>query len=393
MLDAADIPHEQTYPPRLTNNSRKPSELETSNSPHHTDSDTMPSLVTRLQKMHGLTKKKIYGAKPKREPFIREDRARDKDHRMAPVLSIPPIVPPALPSTTDAKSPSAESRMPLKAKSERSRRLSANGPFTVNPPESVGSGSGRRSPWFRRGSRSALSADSGSGSYPSSPTSASSFSANSPVLPTPRDFESLGNGTGGTVAVAAPWEPSWPPNQTEYFLPSPHQYGNFATYSTASSASGNAICFPRRNRSATPTPFSAPRDNLSIPGLASTEGSKATETAGDQPFIVSPEYEAAVTARFQAIFQPKYKSEIPGLTSTVPYLEPSAIYQSPSPALDSRTIPLSTTMANLSYGQAPDPPLTQSIPAQFPTHMREARYVEPPIGDSSLEGWDGRYPM
>src|SRR6202040_346682 len=37
-----------------------------------------PSLVTRLQKMHGLTKKKVYGSQPVQEPFIRDDRVRDK---------------------------------------------------------------------------------------------------------------------------------------------------------------------------------------------------------------------------------------------------------------------------------------------------------------------------
>ena len=393
ILDSADIPsssHEQSYPSCSTNSSRKPTEPESSNNPHHSDSDmVMPSLVTRLQKMHGLTKKKIYGAKPKREPFVREDRIRDKDHRMPPTLSISLNVPSALPPTPDAKSPSAESRMPLKAKSERSRRLSANGPFTVNPPESGGSSSGRRSPRFRRGSRSVLSADSGSGSYPSSPTSASSFSANSPVLPTPRDIESLGNGTGIGVAVAAPWEPSWPQNHTEYILPSLHQYGNSATYSTRS-ASGNAIYSPHLNGPATPTPFSGPRDNLSVPGLTSAEGSKATESVGDQPFILSPEYEAAVTARFQAIFQSSnYKSEIQGLSSPVSYIEPSA--NLPSSTLDSNAMSFSTTMGNFSYGQAQDSPFTQS---QFSTQTREVHSnVEPALGASSLEGWDGRSPL
>jgi len=50
--------------------------------------------------------------------------------------------------------------------------------------------------------------DSGSRSYPSSPTSVSSFSANSPVLPTPHDFDNR-------AAGAANWEPSWLHDQTE----------------------------------------------------------------------------------------------------------------------------------------------------------------------------------
>lgn len=360
----------------------------------------MPSLVTRLQKMHGLTKKKIYGAKPKREPFVREDRAHDKDRHIPAPLSIPPIVPPVLPSTADAKSSSAESRMPLKAKSERARRLSAKGPLTTSPPESGGSSSGRRSPWFRRSPRNVLPADSGSGSYPSSPTSASSFSANSPVLPSPRDFETLGSGVGAGVAVAAPWEPSWPPNQTEYFLQAPRRYADSATYSVSRPASEDTLCSPPLNRTATPTPFSGTRDGLSVPGLgASAEGSKSTESAGDQPFILSPEYEAAATARFQAIFQPtKYKPETQGFTSAAPYPEPSINHRSlplRSPTLDSHSMSFSTTMENLSYDQAQySPPFTQSTPTQFSTRRREAHpNIKPPLGASSLEGWDGRYPM
>lgn len=135
------------------------------------DSDAvMPSLVTHLQKMHGLTKKKIYGSQPKREPFIRDDRARDKYRHLPALLSIPPAPPTtsAWSSTVAAKSPSAETRMPLRSKTERARYLSAKGSLTTSPLES--SSSGHRSPWFRRGSRSILPADSGSRSYPSSPT-------------------------------------------------------------------------------------------------------------------------------------------------------------------------------------------------------------------------------
>src|ERR1700735_2053997 len=47
-----------------------------------------------------------------------------------------------------------------------------------------------------------------SGSISSSPTFVSSFSANSPVLPTPRDFDNR-------AAGAVNWEPSWLPDQTE----------------------------------------------------------------------------------------------------------------------------------------------------------------------------------
>jgi hypothetical protein len=37
-----------------------------------------PSLVTQLQQVHGLTKKKVYGAKPARQSFFRDERVRER---------------------------------------------------------------------------------------------------------------------------------------------------------------------------------------------------------------------------------------------------------------------------------------------------------------------------
>lgn len=98
----------------------------------------MPSIVTRLQKMHGLTKKKIYGSQLKCEPFIRHDRARNKYCHLPALLSIPPAPPTTSTwlSTVAVKSPSAETRMPLRSKTERARYLSVKGPLTASPLES-----------------------------------------------------------------------------------------------------------------------------------------------------------------------------------------------------------------------------------------------------------------
>ena len=105
----------------------------------------MPSLVTRLQKMHGLTKKKVYGSQPPRQPFIREDRVRDKYRQIPTPLSIPSL-PPFSSSVT--KSPSSESRVPSKTKTDRAKRLSGKSLLTTGPPEASGS-SGCQSPWYR----------------------------------------------------------------------------------------------------------------------------------------------------------------------------------------------------------------------------------------------------
>src|ERR1700691_4956822 len=105
------------------------------------------------------------------------------------------------------KSPSSESHVPLKTQTDRAKRLSGKSLLTTGPPEASGS-SGNRSPWYCQDTWTTMPTDSGSIS--SSPTSVSSFSANSPVLPTPCDFD---NCAAGVVN----WEPSWLPNQTEQY--------------------------------------------------------------------------------------------------------------------------------------------------------------------------------
>ncbi|KAM6499203.1 hypothetical protein JOM56_004711 [Amanita muscaria] len=61
--------------------------LELSNGKSHDSHSTnssqaqseMSSLVAQLQKKHGLTKKKVYGVKPPRQPFFRDDLPRIED--------------------------------------------------------------------------------------------------------------------------------------------------------------------------------------------------------------------------------------------------------------------------------------------------------------------------
>ncbi|KAJ7809705.1 hypothetical protein B0H14DRAFT_3880900 [Mycena olivaceomarginata] len=55
-----------------------------------------PSLVSQLQQVHGLTKKKVYGTKPARIPFIMEERIHDpyrKAPSQAPSISLAPAPP------------------------------------------------------------------------------------------------------------------------------------------------------------------------------------------------------------------------------------------------------------------------------------------------------------
>ncbi|KAJ6552094.1 hypothetical protein DFH09DRAFT_601492 [Mycena vulgaris] len=70
-----------------------------------------PSLVSQLQQFHGLTKKKVYGAKPPLVPFIKDERVRDRYRGTPTRLMMPPAFP--LPAENDAP--------PLLARANRAR--------------------------------------------------------------------------------------------------------------------------------------------------------------------------------------------------------------------------------------------------------------------------------
>jgi hypothetical protein len=350
----------------------------------------MPSLVTRLQKMHGLTKKKVYGSQPPRQPFIRKDRVRDKYRQMPTPLSIPSL-PPSSSSVT--KSPSSESRMPSKTKTDRAKRLSGKGPLTTGPPEASGS-SGRRSPWYRRDTWTAMPTDSGSVLYPSSPTSVSSFGANSPVLPTPRDFDNR-------AAGAVNWEPLWLPDQTEQH-----------SAATLSTDVASIPVFDQGCISPSYSGYPSQQSSLTLPGtrnnLTSTRGSLPTAMTseyveapaipspindGDKPFILCPEYEAAATARFNAIFQTSPRSpNVPNLTSVNRYPDLGSINSYYTPPTNTQP-PVASSLspfANFSYHQ--DPRQTPSQHSDSPISQDFSEY-HASGSSSSLEGWDGRHPM
>ncbi|KAJ3801893.1 hypothetical protein GGU11DRAFT_741167 [Lentinula aff. detonsa] len=50
----------------------------------------LPSIVTQLQQMHGLTKKKVYGKKPKRPPFVSSEVYRDSPRKAASLSPVSP---------------------------------------------------------------------------------------------------------------------------------------------------------------------------------------------------------------------------------------------------------------------------------------------------------------
>ena len=112
-----------------------------------TATDNPPTLVSQLQQVHGLTKKKVYGVKPTRKPFFREERV-NKESIDAGLTS----------------SPLAGGRAPSRGKTDRALRVAQTG----SPSESYG----RRPRIPRRGSNV------------SSPETDASASPASPVSPT-----------------------------------------------------------------------------------------------------------------------------------------------------------------------------------------------------------------
>lgn len=350
-----------------------------------TQEDTAtPSLVTRLQKMHGLTKKRIYGSQPVRQPFVRGTRRDECSQAPAPL----PILPAPSSLSTTVDSPSAASRVPSKSKPDRLRRLSAKNPLNINTPES-GRSAAPRDSWYRRDSRAGSSTDLGDGSYPSSPTSISSYS-NSPVLPTPHEVDCLP--AGAVKLVSAPWEPSWLRDQTEQYSSATTMPSHASSFNSVYDQGGVFYPYPVYPLQASSLPHSlAARDNCINIGVntfvpRSGHGPKELPDDGDKPFILCPEYEAAATARFRAIFQaPGWKSNF---TPMNPYADsgsvnhPSVYYASPSA--------LPSTPADFSYMQDNQHAVPEPYTPQLGSTTTQGFPVPQTSGTSSLEGWNGQ---
>ncbi len=115
--------------------------FETVSAPAPNDGDPPPSLVSQLQQVHGLTKKKVYGAKPVRQPFFREERVRDK-YRAAPApLTMP------LPPAEQAPSPRRAGRAISQSRAERMARVGQGSPTELHARRQ------QHGQWPRRGSR------------------------------------------------------------------------------------------------------------------------------------------------------------------------------------------------------------------------------------------------
>ncbi|KAH9475312.1 hypothetical protein JR316_0012423 [Psilocybe cubensis] len=130
------LPRRNSYP--LPDNFCREVFDEATGAPVSNEPDQPQSLVSQLQQYHGLTKKKVYGTKPTRQPFFRDERV--EKHRQLPAPLIMPLaVMNSVPSPTSGGRPLSHSRI------DRMNRVSQASPTDMHRRQYSG--------WPRRGSR------------------------------------------------------------------------------------------------------------------------------------------------------------------------------------------------------------------------------------------------
>jgi hypothetical protein len=151
-----------------------------------------PSLVTRLQQAHGLTKKKIYGVRPNRQPFFRDDHVREKYRRAPTPLAIPTFPPPSgarIHRDVDTTH---------RARSDHRRLgdLSQVGPVSPRPSTVA------LPPWPPRGSQLPSPETDTSLSSPASVPAYGTLSPVSPLMPTYPEFDQFSSAVSSPITPA-----------------------------------------------------------------------------------------------------------------------------------------------------------------------------------------------
>lgn len=287
----------------------------------------VPSLVSQLQQRHGLTKKKVYGVKPPRTPFIRErdDTPFDPYRRAAPPFS---------PALTDLSLSSPITLTPggrcaPLSRLDRIARLNHRSPTDTSPRF-----------WNQSGSRlSSPENEAVSASPPTSTTTKVMHAANYEQPVTPNSVS--------TIAVELPYSvfpqsdqqfvytpniydreivdsPSHWPNLRNGYVPqhytvaAPSQsYDGGYTSSPPADAYNNTTSSDNSPTSQQP-PLSASigsrrsaahRDsinNASPHASPSTSAAICSNPKDDEPFTFGPEYVAATAAMFRQEVLPAY---------------------------------------------------------------------------------------
>lgn len=274
--------------------------------------DNPPSLVAQLQQVHGLTKKKVYGAKPVHMPFVRDERIR-KETPCTPA----PLILPSVKSTSGGRALST-------SKASRISRVVQSSPTELQA----------RRPGFPRRNSRLSSPETDNHPSPTSYTVPSNIS--SPVSPTSLMNMYMQPAPAAPSQSETNLKPSWGMTEYKSQLPSfsqpsfpPSQLPTPPCRSLAGSWQGNNI-----NGSqpvVQPVVTELVQSPVSYDSLHSValESRRVSSGAGDatlhslprqscpsddEPFTFSAEYVAATATMFKNEVLPAY----PELQSVFP---------------------------------------------------------------------------
>lgn len=349
-----------------------------------TASDNPPTLVSQLQQVHGLTKKKVYGVKPTRKPFFREERVHKEST-----------------DTGSASSPlaTAGGRAPSRGKAERALRVAQTG----SPTESYG----RRPRILRRGSN-VSSPETDASTSPASPVSPSN--PYPPAAPIPLQqvepswlqmhyppvvppLAGSPTFTGYTPALATPsnaesnWQTSTPSDPSGSMLAATAQ--SHVTSSQLACANEPSLLEPRLMLG-----------SESISASSRPSSRRISRPEDEEPFTFDEGYVAATAALFKNEVLPAYPNLSPLLDETAqssPYCQATTTPRQAFYIMQDRSVPPSPTSAydydsyfGASYPFSLDYP---SIPTALdPPGLRYAASYSPNSTSSitsSLTGWAG----
>ncbi|KAF8549317.1 hypothetical protein OG21DRAFT_1606496 [Imleria badia] len=384
----------------------------TPSAPVPTKNGSTPSLVSSLQKVHGLSRKKLYGTQSPRQPFVREEPVRTKYKSTPTPLSIP--------AGSQLISMLEDARAVSKSKVERGRRADRL-PHIGDLSNS--SSPGRRSPWNR------VSSDVGSS--PSSPTtSLSSNHTTSPTIPLYPDLAGYPTSPPTTSSIFSPsMVSSVPIPETSFSAPLHDPSG--AYFLISPSFQSPSLPVPSQGPAWAPMsmPSSNPAPMAKLAGTASTtrrhsqelphgahmqsltamsckyrldKGSsdprpnptitQKAKDAGDVPFILSAELEAAAAAKLQAVL---HSSPATSSSSTMAMNQFSAFtsgtsmnYAATEDAYDSSSQPPRPFGYDVVQDARPTMLANGYVNGAIDGEVHPPRFVGS-TSSSSLQGWAG----
>lgn len=309
---SASLPPSPTHQGRPTSNRR--SSLTTISGPRHDGRDGGPSrtthdslgLVSYLQKMHGLTKKRTYGVKAGKRPIPGDIRVSTTTRPILPRLDMP-ISPYASVTGSDERADVSKSLSPpppsRSSTSPTDRRARSRGPWPPGTPATVNGSSAPDSTTAALRSLQSMAPRLTEFHTIDTP-STNSLADLDPRRP-PRRGPELMHALAYHNATSK--SPGWPETQSPYEHPgmsaltspthltslSDRSYGPDSTLVQ----SGSSL-MARGSHSYNSTPLSS-QTTSPLPSPSLTAPASPNDDAGDQPFIVTPEYEAFVAARFE----------------------------------------------------------------------------------------------